>query len=102
MAAVFYFYPDTIWTKPEIFPTTYPESLYSWAIGKILFIGTYILLPLTFLGHPLNYTIFDEFNKFNNDDYAVITSQDAAKIFILLLMSLPYIVPFAWANNFYM
>ena len=72
MAAAFYFYPDTIWTKPEIFPTTYPESLYSWAISKILFIGTYILLPLTFLGHPLNYTIFDEFDKHTDIVYVGI------------------------------
>ena len=102
MAAAFYFYPDTIWTKPELFPQTYPESLYTWAVGKILFFGTYILLPLTFFGHPLNYTILDELNTFTTNNYAVISSKDTALIFILLWMSLPYIVPFAWANNFYM
>ena len=102
MAAVFYIYPDTVWTKPELFPTTYPESLYTWAVGKILFFGSLITIPMTFLGHPFNLTIVREFDKFASDKFTAISSQKAALIFIVFWMSLPYLVPFAWANDFYL
>lgn len=102
LAAYFYFVPDTTWTKPELFPTTYPGTLYTWMMGKILFVGTYVVLPMTFFGHPLNYTLWDEFNKFIYEDYSAVTSFDAAMMMIATWMTLPYMVPFAWANDFYM
>jgi len=102
LAAYFYLYPDTKWTKPELFPTEYPENLYSWMIGKILFMGSYVVLPMTFFGHPFNYSVWDEFNLFIYDDYNAVNSFDAAMLMVFLWMSLPYMVPFAWANDFYM
>ena len=103
LAAFFLLKPDTIWTKPELFPKNdFAGLLYTWAMGKVLFMGSYIVLPLTFTGHFFNYTVWDEFEKFNSDDYSAITSQDAALIMVLLWMALPYMVPFAWANDFYM
>ena len=102
MAYAFYMYPDTEWTKPDMMPKTWPGSLYTWAVGKIIFLGSYVLLPTTFLGHPLNYTLFDELDKFTSDNFSSISSEDTAMIFIFTWMALPYIVPFAWANNFYL
>ena len=64
LATWYYFWPDTTWTKPELFPREYPGTLYTWAMGKILFAGTYVVMPLTFGGHILNYTLWDEFELF--------------------------------------
>ena len=103
LAAFFLLKPDTTWTKPELFPKNdFAGLLYTWIMGKVLFMGSYIVLPLTFTGHFFNYTVWDEFEKFNSDNYSAITSQDAALIMVLLWMALPYMVPFSWANDFYM
>ena len=75
MAAAFYLYPDTQWTKSELMPTTWPGSLYTWAVHKIIFLGSYILVPMTFFGHPLNYYLFEELEDFTTDNYNAITSE---------------------------
>ena len=74
MAAYFYLYPDTEWTKPDIMPITWPGNLYTWAVGKIIFLASYVLLPLSLFGHPLNYTLADELDKFSSDNFYGITS----------------------------
>ena len=102
LALAFVIWPDTPYTRPKLFPKEWPGSLYSWLVGKILFMGAYMVLPLSFLGHPINLTVFDDYQWYLEDDYAAISSYDAAYILILIWMSLPYIVPFAWANDFYM
>ena len=51
MAFAFYMYPDTEWTKPDMMPKTWPGSLYTWAVGKIIFLSSYVFLPMTFFGH---------------------------------------------------
>ena len=64
--------------------------------------GSYVVLPLTPFGHFFNFTYYDEFTKFTSEDYSGVTSEDAAVMMLLLWMALPYVVPFAWANDFYM
>ena len=65
LATWFYFYPDTEWTKPELFPREEgPGLLYTWAMGKIFFMGSYVVLPLTVFGHFYNYTMLEEYESF--------------------------------------
>ena len=101
MAAWFLLEPDTVYTLPNMFPETLPGSLYTWLVNKTLFFGSILLLPLGVLGHPLNFLSIKGISDFMGDGEQV-SSQNAALIFIMLWMALPYITPLAWANDFYM
>ena len=87
--------------RPLQFPKEYPSNPFACSIAKPLFAGNYIVSPLTLTDHFFNFTFLDEFQKFIKNKYGTGTSQDAAIIFLALWMALPYMVPFARANDFY-
>lgn len=102
MAVYYWLFPYTTWTKPDQFPKEYPGVLYTWFIGKIIYMGSYINPLLAFFGHPLNFFVWNEFEVYLNNDQNAVSSESCAIMFVFLWMSLPYITPFAWANAFYM
>lgn len=102
LAFFFFFWPNTKWTNPNELPTDYPDSLYSWVVGKILYTASHIVPTMSFFGHPLNFFFWDEAYKFLGDRYTTMTSFDAAWMMLLFWMVLPYFIPFAWTNNFYL
>lgn len=76
--------------------------MYTWVVGKILFFASILVPTMSFFGHPLNFFVWDDVYTFIFDQNKAMTSHEAAWLMIIFWMILPYIVPFAWANNFYL
>ena len=102
MAVVFYLFPDTEWTSTEKLPREWPGTIYTWFVGKIMVVASYTVMPLAFFGHPLNFLVYEEIQKFFDEDFSAMTSQETAEVLVLLWMALPYVVPFALVNNIYL
>ena len=100
LAAVFYFYPNTTYTLPSMFPMTDPDYYYTWFIVKTLYFGGYAMEVASFLGIPLDALPFYYFSKYVGYE-TTITSEECAAILAFFLMALPFIMPFAIANYFY-
>ena len=68
LAFAFFVIPDTEWTLPSKFPWSYPGLLYSWLVNKTLYFGSIVLIPIGFLGLPLNFIGFEWYWNFVIED----------------------------------